>query len=206
MSRIDTGITPSFYETYSDRMWFDGSNKDQHISLDVGSNASGYFGACEISADFWMESLTAETVNQVIWSHGSQGYRAISLNGALNINATDVGFTIVPKTLYRIVCTFGATGNITDVVINGSSVYSGVGSVGNPGAGTTFELGTRDAGLAFYGSIWNLRVKDSSVRNLHWNGNGKEDWAWVDTTGGGSDGTVTGTGPIKTVGEYYLTA
>mgnify|MGYP000368250532 CR=1 FL=1 len=200
--RVDTDIYPNVYVRNSDKMFFDGVN-GMRVILELGSSASGYFGACVIRAKFFIEDKTTPA-NQVLWSHGSAGYRAILLSGLLSVNGTATGWSPNDQQEYEIVCTFGTGGVIEDVSIDGTSIWSGSEAAGNPGTGTELQVATRTNGLPLYGSIWDFSITGSAVKNLDWNGNGKLDYAWEDNLGSEDGTTIIPAGTRSTVGEYYL--
>jgi hypothetical protein len=190
----DAGVTKSYPNDagYSRRMVFDGV--DDYVEVTGMTAHTHYFGACTISAKVYITNLTS---NQNIWALGLKAYRLLLTNlgewSHGNNTATGVYATLGE---HELSVDYDASGRAISFSVDGVEVWTGVGAGSN--SGTSFFIGSGDgSSLFFKGLIWDFAITGSAVKNFAFEGYGNTDADWVDTTGGGNNGTVNGS-PINT--------
>jgi len=166
------------------RMYFDGAGT--RVNLTIGDGSGNYFGGCTISATVYVADPSATLV---VCSYGGAAYRIITTGGLWGLAGTTTGASVTGG-LQDVSADFDASGGATALRIDGITVWTGSGA---PGVGNTvFQIGARNSGLSWKGLIYDFSLSGSTVKNFAFNGYGNTDADWVDTTGGGNDGTVVG--------------
>jgi hypothetical protein len=176
------------------RMAFDGTN--DNVSFYVGPEAGNYFGACRIKAKVFIESLAG---NRAVWSYGFGSNRLWYQSAIWRLNRTTTTGVAVTLGYHEVEVEYDSTGAAISFILDGAVVWTGVSDTFDT---TTegfndFFIGSRaSSSLFFAGTIWDFSIYNSSVLNVSFNGYGNTNADWLDTTGGGKNGTVGGS-PIK---------
>jgi len=166
------------------RMYFDGAGT--RVNLTIGDGSGNYFGGCTISATVYVADPSATLV---VCSYGGAAYRIITTGALWGLAGTTTGASVTGG-IQDVSADFDASGGATALRIDGITVWTGSGA---PGVGNTvFQIGARNSGLSWKGLIYDFSLSGSTVKNFAFNGYGNTDADWVDTTGGGNDGTVVG--------------
>lgn len=159
---------------------FDGV--DDYIRLVANSS----FGACTISADLYISDVSGF---REICRRGA-GYRIFINQGTWELNTTSTGVG-VSVGCNHIEVDFDSSENATAFRVNGVEVWTGLAGAG--AGATLFYIGAYYTSFPvneYKGLIYNFSLFGSSVQNFSLRGYGPT--PWVDTTGGGSNGTVFG--------------
>lgn len=170
---------------------------DQYFYYDTGSTASGYFGACTMSAWVNHSSIIG---TRVIWSHGDSSYRVYNSGGELRINSSSTGANIFTVGAWLFIeVDFDVNGNGVSARANGATVWSGLAPAGATSGDSRFAVGCRLLGtpaVFMSGSIAQVNVCDDAIFPLC----EKSGTTVFDVTDNGNDGTINpGTGDLETM-------
>jgi len=167
------------------RMNFDGLN--DYVRVSGLTSSTSYFGACTIRARIFVDNATG---TQAIFSLGTNCYRLYITGGQYTIN-TWIQVGAVTAGYHQIDVEFDSIGDGIRFRLDGVDIWTGSSGVGGT-PNTYFDIGARDGGLLWQGSIWDFSITGSIVKNFAFNGYGNTNSNWLDTSGGGTNGIVNG--------------
>ena len=173
---------------YGERMYFDGANN--YVEVTGMDDTIDYFGACRIKASFVVTNPSATAIVHTLWR---SAYRLYTSNGKWVLNSNTNTGVDVTEGLHTTEVVFTSNGDAVEFILNGVSVWTGIAEAGNIG-GTSFYIGARDQnglGLFFQGSIFNVSVENSDVKNFSLLGTGNTNADWTDQVGS-NNGIVNG--------------
>jgi hypothetical protein len=171
------------------RMYFDGVGN--YIEVAGMAATVDYFGSCTISAKIILEEIPASPIS--IFSLGGSYRLFINSAGeyALNSSASPTGVS-ASIGLSEVSCEFDVLGRATSLSINGVIVWTG--SAGSANPSIFFSIGAREiSGYNFFfkGSIYDVSITGSSVKNFSLYGYGNQDADWFDITGTVDDSDIS---------------
>lgn len=196
LSQLESPVYQLAGIDWQEYLRFDGV--DDYVIVPGMTASNDYFEACTIEASFhYPENVIGA---RALWGLGFDCYSCyINSGNNVFLNGATTSYILTRGQTYRISVDYNSSGAATNLRINGVEVWSGTLSAGSS-PNTSFYIGSYTF-FNYIGLIYNFSLSGSSVKNFAFKGYGFT--PWVDTTGGGNNGTENGA-PARQIVTKHL--